>query len=163
MEIHYEQHYKGYVSSLNKLTNNIGFDSETLKSIMLKNYQNDNLLFHFAAQSWNHTFLGKCLNPQKTKCSNELEVVLTKQFGSGWVWVVKEASGEIKIVGKGNAHNPLTEGSTPLLVCDVWEHAYYLDYLNERKIYINHFWEIINWDFFERNLTNELAFLELNA
>jgi Fe-Mn family superoxide dismutase len=174
MSIHYEKHYKGYVNNLNKLTKDINADHETFKSIMLKNHLSNNSLFHNSAQAWNHTFFWKCLNPKKSKPSKELEIILSKNFGSmekfkeifsnmalsffgsGWIWVIKDQSGEIEIVGKSNADNPLTEGKIPLLVCDVWEHAYYLDYQNERNKYIEHFWEIINWDFLEQNLSKNV-------
>jgi Fe-Mn family superoxide dismutase len=173
MTIHYEKHYKGYINGLNKLTENLNSNTETLKSIMLKNYLSDNSLYHNAAQAWNHTFYWNCLNPKKSKPSKNLTNILSEKFGSiekfkeifcesalsffgsGWIWVTKEESGEMMIVGKSNAGNPLTEGKIPLLVCDVWEHAYYLDYQNERIKYIDQFWEIINWEFFENNLSKE--------
>ena len=76
-------------------------------------------------------------------------------FGSGWIWIVKNPSEELTILSMSNADNPLTNGKIPFLVCDVWEHAYYLDYQNDRTKYLNQFWEIMNWSFLEQNLNNE--------
>src|SRR5205085_7447264 len=123
-----------------------------------------------AAQIWNHNFFWNCLTPKQSQPAGKLEQAIGKQFesldafkkkftktaadtfGSGWAWLVKDAAGALAIVSTSNAGNPLTAGQTPLLTCDVWEHAYYIDYRNVRATYLEHFWALVNWPFVERTL-----------
>jgi Fe-Mn family superoxide dismutase len=177
METHYEKHYKGYMSNLNKLSNDSDFDHMTLEDVIFENFQSNNALFQNAAQAWNHIFYWKSMSSKNIQISKNLSNILTRQyesvqkfkdcfidsasnfFGSGWVWVAQEPSGKIIIVSKNNANNPMTDGNIPLLVCDIWEHAYYLDYQNEKMKYVSDFLEIVNWDFLEKNLNHKTKLL----
>ena len=127
-------------------------------------------IFNNAAQVWNHTFYWHCMKPKgggkpraswlkplikplvpaKNSSKQLTEAGLT-QFGSGWAWLVKTSDGKLEIVKTSNAGNPLTDKKTPLLTCDVWEHAYYIDTRNDRGKYINNFWQLVNWDFVAKN------------
>ena len=122
-------------------------------------------IFNNAAQIWNHSFYWQCLTPKATPMPEVLKQALTQifgsvdqfktsfiekamgNFGSGWTWLVKNTAGSLEIVNTSNANNPLTDNKTPLLTCDVWEHAYYIDYRNARAKYLENFWELINWNF----------------
>jgi Fe-Mn family superoxide dismutase len=126
-------------------------------------------IFNNAAQIWNHSFYWNCLSPKGGEPNGALADAIKKSFGSidefkqkfsqtaittfgsGWGWLVKNAGGGLEIVSTGNAGCPLTEGKKPLLTCDVWEHAYYIDYRNARAKYVETFWKIVNWDFVARN------------
>jgi Fe-Mn family superoxide dismutase len=128
-------------------------------------------IFNNAAQVWNHTFYWNSLSPQgggdpsgaladqiKTTFGSvdafkeQFSKAGATQFGSGWVWLVKKADGSLAIYSTANAECPLTQGDTPLLTCDVWEHAYYIDYRNARPKYLEAFWNLVNWDFAASNL-----------
>jgi len=129
-------------------------------------------LFNNAAQVWNHTFYWNSLSPDGGgEPTGELATVINDsfgsfaefkekfsaaaatQFGSGWAWLVKKADGKLDIIATANAETPVTQdGITPLMTCDVWEHAYYVDYRNARPKYIESFWNLVNWDFVEANL-----------
>jgi superoxide dismutase, Fe-Mn family len=124
-------------------------------------------VFNNAAQVWNHTFYWLSLTPvahsSETHIASQLHNAITAKwgdlesfkkafhalalatFGSGWAWLVKNAQGELELVSTSNAHTPLTQGHTPLLTCDVWEHAYYVDYRNQRPAYVEKFWQIVDW------------------
>jgi len=164
---HYGKHHRAYVTNLNSLIIGTIFEESTLEEII---FEADGVLFNNAAQVWNHSFYWNCLSP---KGGGEpegklLEAIKTafgsfsafKQaftasaagnFGSGWTWLVKDFHGELSIIDTGNAANPLRDDITPLLTCDVWEHAYYIDYRNARPAYIEAFWKLINWDFVAKN------------
>ena len=134
MEVHYEKHYKKYVSTLNELTVGSRFESLTLEEVILENFKEDNAIFHNAAQAWNHSFFWNCLSPEKTQPSEVVLAEIKDQFsslqefkdkfskaaaslfGSGWVWLVKKSDGELSIETLGNAGNPITQGQVPLLV-----------------------------------------------
>ena len=168
LEFHYGKHHNGYVNNLNKLIAGTPFENKSLEEIV-KTSQGG--MFNNAAQVWNHTFYWNCMtpNPKKTAPEGKLMDAIVRDFGSfeafkekfvnacvtlfgsGWAWLVADKDGKLSIVQTSNAQCPLTEGMKPLLVCDVWEHAYYLDYQNLRANYINEFWSIINWDFVELN------------
>jgi Fe-Mn family superoxide dismutase len=170
MIYHHDKHYKKYVATLNELTAKSKTPNESLEATMIRSHQVDNAIFQNAAQAWNHEFYWKCLSPDKLKPSKKILEILEEKFGSvqefkeafnkaalslfgsGWVWVVGNSQGELEIQALEKAENPLTSGLIPLLVCDVWEHAYYLDYQNDRAKYVNQFWEIINWTLFEENI-----------
>ena len=127
-------------------------------------------LFNNAAQAWNHDFYFKCLSPETLEVPSKIKALIEENFksvdefkaafkasaagnfGSGWTWLVKKADGKLAIVNTSNAGNPLTSGDKPLLVIDVWEHAYYLDFQNLRPSYIEAFLNHVNWNFVESNL-----------
>ncbi len=166
---HYEKHHKGYVVNLNKLIIGTEFESVSLEDIIKKS---SGSIFNNAAQVWNHTFYWYCLSPQgghepKGKLAEAInqafgsfsafkeqftQTALTT-FGSGWAWLVQDENGQLKIISTSNAGTPMTTtGHHALLTCDVWEHAYYIDYRNLRADYLNAFWALVNWEFVEKNM-----------
>lgn len=168
LEYHYGKHHRAYVNNLNNLIAGTEFEKMSLEDIMKKATGG---IFNHAAQIWNHTFYWHSLSPtgggkpagklaktiEETFQSFEaFKAAFTKSattlFGSGWVWLVKNKNNALEIVQTSNAGNPLLEGKKPLLTCDVWEHAYYIDTRNDRAAYVNHFWELVNWKFAEKNL-----------
>lgn len=166
IEFHYGKHHQAYVNNLNNLVEGTEFADADLETIIKKSSGG---IFNNAAQVWNHTFYFEAFAP---KAGGEPKGALAEaivkafgsfdafkeafnkaaatQFGSGWAWLVKDANGDLKIVQTANAANPLTDGLTPVLTCDVWEHAYYLDYQNKRPDYIGKFWDLINWEVVEK-------------
>lgn len=168
LQYHYGKHHLAYVNNLNNLIPNTEFADMTLEQIIEKSSGG---IFNNAAQVWNHTFYWHCLSPKGggeptgkvldaingafgsfsafkeafTKCS-------VGTFGSGWGWLVKNAEGKLEIISTSNAGTPMTEQKTALLTCDVWEHAYYIDYRNARPEYLGAFWNLVNWDFVAENL-----------
>ena len=168
LDFHYGKHHQAYVTNLNNLIAGTDFESMDLETIILKS---EGGVFNNAAQVWNHTFYfeafspkplkqpeGKLLNLIEDKFSSydEFKGLFSKAaatlFGAGWGWLVLNKEGELEIVHTSNAENPLTKGSKPLMTCDVWEHAYYLDVQNKRPDYIQNFWEILNWEVVENRL-----------
>jgi superoxide dismutase, Fe-Mn family len=168
IEYHYGKHHKAYVDKLNKLIVDTEYVGKTLEEI-IKTAKGP--IFNNAAQVWNHTFYWNCLKHKGSgEPKGQLAAAIEKQFGSfaqfkeqftkaaselfgsGWTWLVKNEKGALEIVTTGNAGNPLTAKQKPLLTCDVWEHAYYIDYRNARPKYLEAFWNIINWDFVGKNL-----------
>jgi Fe-Mn family superoxide dismutase len=167
LDYHYGKHHKAYVDNGNKLIAGTEFENLGLEDIVKKS---SGKIFNNAAQVWNHSFFWNCLTPQQTPPGKPLADALVKafgglddfkkqfteaavgNFGSGWTWLVKNADGSLAIVNTANAATPLTEGKTPLLTCDVWEHAYYIDYRNARPTYLEHYWSLVNWGFVEKNL-----------
>jgi Fe-Mn family superoxide dismutase len=167
LEYHYGKHHQTYVNNLNNLIPGTAFEKMSLEEI-IKNSTGG--VFNNAAQVWNHTFYWHSLSPNgggephgtladainKTfgsfaKFKEEFTKTAMGTFGSGWAWLVKNTDGSLAIVSTSNAATPITEGKTPLLTCDVWEHAYYIDYRNARPKYVEAFWNIVNWDFAENN------------
>ncbi len=167
LDFHYGKHHQTYVDNLNKLIENTDFENLPLEAIV-KTSQGG--IFNNAAQVWNHTFYWNCLtpNPKSEPTGNLMDAIVrdfgtfadfkaefskqaTGLFGSGWLWLVKNSDNKLEIVAKTNAGNPLTEGKSPIMVIDVWEHAYYLDKQNARAKYIESYWEIVNWEFAEKN------------
>lgn len=165
---HYGKHHKAYVDNLNKLTENTDMATKTLEELILTA---EGGVFNNAAQVWNHTFYWHCMSPngggepqgkvldaiiESFNSFKEFKEEFTKTaiqtFGSGWAWLVKDENNKLKIVSTSNAQNPLTSNLTPLLTCDVWEHAYYIDYRNLRPTYVEAFWNLVNWDFVAKNL-----------
>ncbi|STY27873.1 superoxide dismutase, iron [Legionella wadsworthii] len=168
LEYHYGKHHQAYVTNLNKLIQDTEFESMELEEI-IKNSKGG--IFNNAAQVWNHTFYWHCLSPNggnepKGKLAEAIHKhfgsfhdfkeqftqTAISTFGSGWAWLVQDNSGALKIVSTSNAATPMTEGLTALLTCDVWEHAYYIDYRNARPDYVSAFWKLVNWDFVNSNM-----------
>jgi len=168
MSFHYGKHHKAYVDNLNKLVPGTEFEKMTLEQIILKSTGG---IFNNAAQVWNHTFFWHCMAPKAggepkgevmdainrdfgsfAAFKEKFADTAVKQFGSGWGWLVKQKDGKLAIVSTSNAGTPMTEGHTALLTCDVWEHAYYIDYRNRRPDFLAAFWNLVNWDFVAQNL-----------
>lgn len=169
IDFHYGQHHAGYVKNLNNLIEGSKYETMSLEDI-IKNSEGS--IFNNAAQVWNHTFYWNCMTPDVDTMPQMLLLnaierdfgsfenfknLFIKQaatlFGSGWLWLVKDKYGKLLLMQTSNAETPLThEDLRPLLTCDVWEHAYYLDQQNQRLAYLNDFWQLINWRFVERNM-----------
>ncbi len=163
---HHDKHHQAYVNKLNKLIVDTEFEDLSLIKIIK---ESDDGIFNNAAQVYNHDFFWKSLSEKETKLSTTLEASITKafgsfeafkkefitkaatHFGSGWVWLIVNREAKLKIVTTSNANTPITDGLTPLLTCDVWEHAYYIDYRNVRPEYLKNWWKLINWDFVSQN------------
>ena len=167
LEYHYGKHHATYVANLNKLIPGTEFENMSLDDIVKKSSGG---IFNNAAQTWNHTFYWNSLAPNGGgEPSGALAEAINKQFGSfaqfkekfanaavttfgsGWAWLVKNSDGTLAIESTSNANTPLKDGKKPLLTCDVWEHAYYIDYRNARAAYVDVFWKIVNWKFAEQN------------
>lgn len=162
LEYHYGKHHKAYVDNLNGLIPGTEFENKSLEEIIKTAPAGP--VFNNAAQVWNHTFYFEGLTPEKNTMSGtrieksilekwrSLEVfqkafndVAMKTFGSGWVWLVRKPDGSLDLVSTSNATTPLTTENIPLLTCDVWEHAYYIDYRNARAKYLENFWNVVDW------------------
>lgn len=167
ISFHYGKHHQTYVTKLNEMVPGTEFEGMSLEEIIMKS---EGGVFNNAAQIWNHTFYWNGLTPNgKDAVSGDLAAAIDAafgsfdefkakftascigNFGSGWTWLVKNADGGLEIVNTANAGCPLTSGQTPLLTCDVWEHAYYIDYRNARPKYVETFWTLVNWDFVAQN------------
>ncbi|MCK9607753.1 MAG: superoxide dismutase [Fe] [Methylomonas sp.] len=167
IEYHYGKHHQTYVTNLNNLVPGTEFEGLSLEDIIKKSSGG---VFNNAAQIWNHTFYWNCLSPngggaptgglanaiERTFGSfDAFKEAFTKcavtTFGSGWAWLVKNANGSLELVSTSNAGCPLTAGQTPILTCDVWEHAYYIDFRNARPKYLEAFWSLVNWEFANAN------------
>ncbi len=161
LEFHHGKHHQAYVNNLNNLVPGTAFENATLETIIK---EAEGGVFNNAAQVWNHTFYFESLSASpQAEPTGKLAEALRKQygsldgfkegfskaaatlFGSGWAWLVAKPDGTLDIVQESNAGNPLRKGLKPILTCDVWEHAYYLDYQNRRPDYIQAFWKIIDW------------------
>jgi Fe-Mn family superoxide dismutase len=168
LEFHYGKHHQTYVTNLNNLIKGTEFESASLEDIVRKSSGG---VFNNAAQVWNHTFYWHCLAPNaggaptgaladainaKWGSFDAFKDAFTKSavgnFGSGWTWLVKKADGSLDIVNTSNAATPLTGADKPLMTCDVWEHAYYVDYRNRRPDYMAAFWALVNWDFVAKQM-----------
>ena len=168
LEYHYGKHHQAYVNNLNNLVPGSEFAGASLEEIVKKSKGG---VFNNGAQVWNHSFYWDCLSPsgggepkgtvldalsESFGSFGDFKEQFTKAaatlFGSGWAWLVKTPDGKLEIVQESNAGNPMTSGKTPLLTCDVWEHAYYIDKRNKRPEYIADFWNLVNWDFLKKNL-----------
>ena len=167
LEYHYGKHHNAYVTNLNGMIEGTDLAGASLEDIIRRSTGG---MFNNAAQVWNHTFYWHCLSPNgggspdgdlgaaidkafgsfdafKTEFSDKA----VKLFGSGWAWLVKRPDGSLAISQTSNAETPLTGQDEPLLTCDVWEHAYYIDYQNARPKYVEAFWNLVNWDFVSAN------------
>ena len=167
LEYHYGKHHQTYVTNLNNQIKGTDFAEKSLEEIIKTSSGG---VFNNAAQVWNHTFYWNCMKPNgggapsgatadainaKWGSFDKFKEEFTKSslanFGSGWTWLVKKADGSVDIVNTSNAATPLTTTDKPLLTCDVWEHAYYIDYRNARAKYVETFWGLVNWDFVAQN------------
>ena len=168
IEYHYGKHHRAYVDNLNRLIPGTEFEKRSLEELVRKSSGG---IFNNAAQVWNHTFYWHCLSPRGggepsgelagaingsfgsfTQFKEQFTNAGVTLFGSGWVWLVKNTDGSLAIEAASNAGNPLKEGKEALLTCDVWEHAYYIDYRNARARYLEAFWNLVNWQFVAGNL-----------
>ncbi|MEY3221081.1 MAG: hypothetical protein RIT27_2438 [Pseudomonadota bacterium] len=167
LEFHYGKHHQTYVTNLNNLIVGTEFESLSLEEIVKKSSGG---IFNNAAQVWNHTFYWNGLKPNGGgEPSGALADAINRDFGSfatfkekftqtaittfgsGWAWLVKKPDGSLALESTSNAATPLTGANKPLLTCDVWEHAYYVDYRNMRPKYVEAFWNVVNWDFVSNN------------
>jgi len=178
MDVHYNKHYKGYVDKLNKaISKRRGGDKE-LEEIVKDISKYNKKIRDNAGGAFNHALFWKMLSPEQQKCSGDIydkitidfgsyrdfkskfEEVAKKRFGSGWVWLVLDRNNKLKVISTPNQDNPLMDvvkgGGYPLLGLDLWEHAYYLKYLNKRDDYIKNFWTVINWKFVNKLLNSKL-------
>ncbi len=168
LDYHYGKHHQAYVDNLNKLIAGTEFADADLETIVKKSQGG---MFNNAAQVWNHTFYWNSLSPQGGgEPSGKLAEAISKAFGSfaafreefgkaavgtfgsGWAWLVQRTDGALAIVSTSNAATPITGTDKPLLTCDVWEHAYYIDYRNARPKYVEAFWSLANWEFASKNM-----------
>jgi len=171
LEYHYGKHHKTYVDNLNKLIPGTEFENASLEEIIKKATGG---IFNNGAQVWNHTFYWNCLSPDGggeptgdladaikrdfgsfAQFREKFTTAAVTLFGSGWAWLVKSPDGVLTIEATSNAANPLREGRKPLLTCDVWEHAYYIDYRNARANYVTAFWKLVNWEFVSRKFAEQ--------
>ncbi len=170
LEFHYGKHHATYVNKLNGLIPGTEFESAPLEEMIVKSSGG---IFNNAAQVWNHTFYWNCFAPDGggeptgdllggieaaygdfDTFKQAFTDAAVNNFGSGWTWLVRNSAGGLEIVNTSNAGNPLTDGLLPLLTCDVWEHAYYVDYRNARPKYLEAFWSLVNWEFVAANLAD---------
>ena len=174
---HHGKHHKTYVETLNKLVEGTPEADKSFEELIVATYHDDAKMpvFNNAAQAWNHAFFWNCMKKAgggdpaadvKTaidhdfgsyeKFAKEFKEAATTQFGSGWAWLVFDA-GKLKVIKTANAVNPIAGGQSALLTCDVWEHAYYLDYQNRRPDFVEAFLDhLINWEFVAQNLGKAL-------
>jgi Fe-Mn family superoxide dismutase len=167
LEYHHGKHHASYVKKLNKLIPGTEYESAALEDIILKASGGN---FNNAAQVWNHSFYWNCLDPAgKREPEGALAGAIDNVFGSfaafretfskaagnnvgsGWTWLVRQPDGTLEIVNTSNAGNPMTDDKQPLLTCNVWEHAHYIDCRNARPDYIKALWNLVNWDFVAQN------------
>ena len=173
MEYHYGKHHLKYCTNLNSLVANNSFKGVMdLHKIILESKQGP--IFNNAAQVWNHNFYWFCLTPNSTgsptgallekiqekwgsfdSFKEEFTKSAVANFGSGWTWLVQTPEGKLDIVSTSNAGTPLSTDNKPLLTCDVWEHAYYIDYRNDRPKYVETFWNLVDWNFVAKNMETE--------
>jgi superoxide dismutase, Fe-Mn family len=163
LDFHHGKHHQAYVTNLNNLAKGTEFEAMSLEDVVRKSQGG---MFNNAAQIWNHTFYWNSLSPKGGgEPAGKLADAIRKAygtfpefkekfsqaaigtFGSGWAWLVQRPDGTVGIVSTSNAATPLTGADRPLLTCDVWEHAYYIDYRNARAKYVESFWNLVNWEF----------------
>jgi len=163
LDLHHGGHHRAYVDALNARIADTELDGLPLEDIVRGSQGS---LFEVAAQAWNHAFFWQCLHPRAggephgalaeriirqfgdvQKLREEFNRAALAVFGSGWCWLVQHPDGRLAIATTRNTNTPLSGDSTPLLACDLWEHAYYTDYQNDRARYLQAFWKLVNWDF----------------
>jgi len=163
IDYHYGRHHQTYVTNLNNQIKGTEFENADLETIIRKSSGG---MFNNAAQVWNHSFYWNCLKPNGggepggklgeaiakafgsfAAFKEEFSKTAIGTFGSGWAWLVQRPDGALALVSTSNAATPLTGADRALLTCDVWEHAYYIDYRNARAKYVEAFWNLVNWDF----------------
>ena len=173
LDFHYDRHHRAYVANLNVLIAGSPLNGQPLQDIV---EQAEGALFNSAAQAWNHAFYWNCMTPERGLSPGDhlakhierdfgsLDSLLEAfrahalaKFGSGWTWLVLGGDGRLSVENTDDADTPLRHGQAPLLTCDVWEHAYYLDYRNERPRYVDAFLKLMNWPFVGQNLAAALA------
>ncbi len=170
LKFHHDKHHAAYVKKLNELLPGTEFENSSLTNIILNA---EGSLFNNAAQHWNHDFYWKSMSGNKEErmlspsfkkliedefvsfeqFKKEFEGRALGQFGSGWAWLVMNERNKLEILTTKDAENPLRKNLIPLFTCDVWEHAYYIDYRNDRAKYLSRFWEVLNWKFVEENFS----------
>jgi superoxide dismutase, Fe-Mn family len=167
LEIHYGKHHQTYITNLNGLIKGTEFENMSLEDIVKKSSGG---MFNNSAQVYNHTFYWMGLSPNGggepqgaladainkkwgsfAKFKEEFSKCAIGTFGSGWGWLVKKSDGSLDLASTSNAGTPLTGADKPILTCDVWEHAYYVDYRNLRPKYVEAFWNLVNWEFAAKN------------
>jgi Fe-Mn family superoxide dismutase len=172
MAFHYGKHHRKYVLKLNELIKDTPFDKMELEEIIIESFNSNENIFNNAAQAWNHNFYWHCMTPkarQDITSDAHAQIIINfgslenlkfqftesakKLFGSGWTWLVLNPDGNLSIENFKDADTPIVHNQVPLLTCDVWEHAYYLDYQNERSKYLNNFWELVDWHFVDSNMS----------
>ena len=169
LEFHHDLHHKAYVDNGNKLIAGTEFESMTLEEIIVKSFVKGKVaqsgIFNNASQHWNHLQFWEMMSPKKHDIPSELSSAINEnfgsldkfkeefcaagvgQFGSGWVWLVKNQDNSLSITKTENGVNPLCYNQTALLGCDVWEHSYYIDFRNKRPVYLSNFIEnLVNWE-----------------
>ena len=168
LDYHHDKHHQAYVTNLNNLIPGTEFETATLEEIVEKAPAGG--IYNNAAQVWNHTFYFNCMGPDAggepggalaeaikstfgsfADFKEKFSTSAVTNFGSGWTWLVQNKNGSIEIVNTSNAGCPLSDGQTPLLTIDVWEHAYYVDKRNARPAYVEDFWSLVNWEFVASN------------
>ncbi len=168
LDYHHGKHHQAYVTNLNNLIPGTEFENMSLEDIIKAAPAGG--VFNNAAQVWNHSFYWNCLSPNGggeptaaladaintafgsfDEFKEKFSTSAATNFGSGWTWLVKNADGSVELMNTSNAGSALTSGQTALLTCDVWEHAYYVDYRNARPKYVEAFWNLVNWDFVASN------------
>jgi Fe-Mn family superoxide dismutase len=167
IDYHHGKHHRAYVDKLNGLVSGTAHENASLQELVVGT---EGALFNNAAQAWNHDFYWHCLSPAPaapdSALAKAIDTVFGSQealreafirsaagkFGSGWTWLVVTADQDLEILNTDDAGNPLRQGKTPLLTLDVWEHAYYIDYRNDRKGYLEAVWDLVNWEFVAANL-----------
>jgi Fe-Mn family superoxide dismutase len=172
LDFHHGKHHQAYVTKLNAAVDGTPYAELDLVAAVKKAHQEGNKpVFNNGAQHFNHSFYWKCLSPKgggtpKGALAQAIDKSFgnfdafkkafgdeaTNHFASGWAWLARGSGGELKIMGGHDADTPLVHGLTPILTCDVWEHAYYIDYRNARPKYVEAFWNLVNWDFAAENL-----------
>jgi len=173
MDYHYGKHHRAYVNKLNELIQGTDLEHLSLEAIIRVTGSSSGQpgpVFNNAAQAWNHAFYWQCLTPRACtpgvaaaeainaqfgsveEFRHRFTEVALHTFGSGWAWLVGDNDGNLEIVSTSNAETPLTGDRIPLLTCDLWEHAYYIDYRNARAEYVTAFWKVLNWDFLETGI-----------
>ena len=168
LHYHHDKHHRAYVVKLNELIKGSPFEDMTLEEI-IKNSEGP--LFNNAAQHWNHAFFWNCMGPGQggypsgkigdmihrewgsfEKFKEDFTKAAVSHFGSGWTWLIENHQGHLEIISTSNADNPLKHNLKAIMTLDIWEHAYYIDYRNLRADFIQAFWNVVNWDFINKNL-----------
>lgn len=166
LQFHHDKHHQAYINNLNNLVSGTKYENSDLETIIRVA---EGSLFNNASQAWTHTFyFEELINSDGRSLKGPFAKVISKNFGSvqylketfiklgtnlfgsGWVWLLWNPRGSVELLQESNAGNPLRKGLAPLLSCDLWEHAYYLDYQNRRADYLEAFWKLINWEIIER-------------
>lgn len=167
-EFHYGKHHKAYIDKMNDAIKGTPKSEQTLEQIV---QEAQGGLFNNSAQAWNHTFFWHCITPQKQTLESQkalaeaikkdfgsvddfkkkFQETALAQFGSGWAWLAKNPQGKLEITSTPNADTPITRGLIPILTCDVWEHAYYIDHRNARPKFVEGFLDHVNWEFAAKN------------